>query len=131
MATNTFTSLPPLTIDSLKQSMELLKSLTLAPLPSHIVAHPSAGFFKGVDPAVAPDRTAIGCLGSLGGIKVITSPLMTMIKQARFPRSKKQRIRRKWAKKYTQTVPSDKVLVFSQEAMRCAMDRTMRKSWGL
>lgn len=127
MATNNFTNMPPLTIDSLKQSIELLRVIAPMPTMSHVVAHPATPFLAGLDRA-APDsdRTVHGLVDSFGGIKVITSPLMTMTKQTRFPRSKRQRIRRKWAKKYTETVPSDKVLVFSQEAMR----RAMRDFWS-
>lgn len=44
------------------------------------------------------------------GYKVIESP--AMVKQWRFPRSKKRRIRHKWACVAANFRPSDKVLIF-------------------
>lgn len=41
-----------------------------------------------------------GELGNIFGIKVISSPYATTREQFKFPRSKKKRIRKKWAKNY-------------------------------
>ena len=67
----------------------------------------------------------IGYQGDLCGIRVISAPAMVVQKQTRFPRSKKRRIRRKWARRYTATVPDDRVFMVSQREMHRMMQKTM------
>ena len=43
------------------------------------------------------------------GIRIIGNPMLTETRQTKFPRSKKKRIRKKFAKKYTENVPSESV----------------------
>lgn len=46
-------------------------------------------------------------LGALGGLRIVESHLF--VKQWRFPRSKKRRIRKKWAAVKTNWRPDDKI----------------------
>lgn len=53
----------------------------------------------------------LGLSGLLSGVRVYSSPHMADRKQVRFPRTKKRRIRKKWAKRPEnyKTIPWDKV----------------------
>ena len=74
-------------------------------------------FGKAPDNFIAQEKIN-GHLGSLMGMPVYVSPLMTEKKQLKFPKSKKKRIQKKWRKKYTVTVPSTKAYMISTEFMQ-------------
>jgi len=54
-------------------------------------------------------------IGDIPGISIVGNPTLTKTKQTKFPCSKKKRIRKKFAKKYTKQVPSDEVYLLNTD----------------
>ena len=118
----------PLTIEKLHDSINLMKKHidTAFALPKNIfppiAMHPSTATeikhqFEELEKRIENPWDSLGIVNFLNGMTIHKSEYLVKTIQTRYPRcnKKKKRIVKKFAKKYTITIPSSEVILFNPD----------------